>query len=406
MIENADREGLSAIEEAREYEDWLALHPTSTQTELAALMKVSQGHVANRLRMLKMPEPFQQAIISGEIPSSYSRAVLPFCEDERAAKAVEKVGTKLLKRKTRERELPPISYDEFTGDLRWAFVQAGFELHGSERDPKSGHYVRLPGKLTDAQRKDLDVVTVKGIHRFVAVAVAMNRRLWLELARENYEQQQARYNGRGQAQSKKAPAEMTAAEKKRADEQHRRNQERLREQLHRRRQSLIVDRLRQLVALRLCEAATTESELLEVATMALTKRWLERISGWTTEGIVRKGVQEGPAKVRAAKLMAECLWNTIDKAPRQVVPDSQVRDLARLLSIDGEAAWRVDQLGPLTKLYWDAHSKAELIAAAKAAGMAVAGEPKKGDVVKFLCGAKLPPPAGLGVRKKRAPKPR
>lgn len=91
MIENADREGLSAIEEAREYEDWLALHPTSTQTELATLMEVSQGHVANRLRMLKMPEPFQQAIISGEIPSSYSRAVLPFCDDERAAKAIEKV---------------------------------------------------------------------------------------------------------------------------------------------------------------------------------------------------------------------------------------------------------------------------------------------------------------------------
>ena len=89
-----------------------------------------------------------------------------------------------------------------------------------------------------------------------------------------------------------------------------------------------------------------------------------------------------------------------------VVPEGQVRDLARLLAIDGEAAWRADQLGPLTSVYWNAHSKSDLIGQAKAAGMKIAGEPKKGQVVAYLSGAKVAPPAGLGVKPARAPKPR
>jgi hypothetical protein len=145
---------------------------------------------------------------------------------------------------------------------------------------------------------------------------------------------------------------------------------------------------------------------LEVTTMALSRRWLERISGWIADGIVRPGKSAEPVKVRAGRLMAECLWNSHDKAPRQVVPENQVRELAALLKIDAEAAWRVEQLGPLTKQYFNAHGKGDLVSQAKKAGMKIAGEPKKGPVIAFLMAAKLPPPAGLAAGKARRPKPR
>ena len=226
--------------------------------------------------------------------------MLPFCEDERAAKAIEKVGAKLLSARPDGEQGLPISFDEFTRDLRWAFRQTGWELHGSERDPKSGHYISLPGKLSDARRKDLDVVTVKVNDGGGQIAVATNKQLWLELARENHKREEARWKRPQRCPAQRRPAaEMTAAEKKRAEEDHRRNQAKIQEQLSRRRKGLIVDRLRHLIALRLREAATTETELLEVTTMALSKRWLERISGWVADGIVQQGKADGPVKVRA-----------------------------------------------------------------------------------------------------------
>ena len=108
--------------------------------------------------------------------------------------------------------------------------------------------------------------------------------------------------------------------------------------------------------------------------------------------------------------MAECFWQAksakSDDAPATNVPARDVQALAGLLAIDAAAAWRVDQLGPLTTAYWNAHTKADLIDHAKRAGMKIGGEPKKGQIVAFLAAAKVPPPAGLGGGKKRAPKPR
>jgi hypothetical protein len=63
-------------------------------------------------------------------------------------------------------------------------------------------------------------------------------------------------------------------------------------------------------------------------------------------------------------------------------------------------------LGPLTTAYWNAHSKSDLVGQAKSAGMQIKSEAKKGPVVAFLSTAKIAPPAGLGAKKARAPKPR
>ena len=61
LIENLQREELTVIEEATAYAQLLELH-TLTQEALAQRLGKSQSTIANKLRLLKLPEPIQQAL--------------------------------------------------------------------------------------------------------------------------------------------------------------------------------------------------------------------------------------------------------------------------------------------------------------------------------------------------------
>jgi len=71
-IENLQREDISAIEEARAYKTYLEASGIK-QTELAQKIGKSQGHIANRLRLLKLPDEVQNQVISGEITATEGR---------------------------------------------------------------------------------------------------------------------------------------------------------------------------------------------------------------------------------------------------------------------------------------------------------------------------------------------
>ncbi|MFD1484969.1 nucleoid occlusion protein [Lacticaseibacillus baoqingensis] len=75
LIENLQREGLSAIEEAQAYTALMELNHL-TQAQLAAQLGKSQSFVANKLRLLKLSEPVQQAIMNGEISERHGRELL------------------------------------------------------------------------------------------------------------------------------------------------------------------------------------------------------------------------------------------------------------------------------------------------------------------------------------------
>ncbi|MHB0976877.1 MAG: ParB/RepB/Spo0J family partition protein [Candidatus Aquicultorales bacterium] len=79
IIENGQREDVSAIEEARSFQAYLAEAKIS-QTAFAEKIGKSQGHVANRLRLLKLPEDVQTSIISGEINATSARDLVKLVE--------------------------------------------------------------------------------------------------------------------------------------------------------------------------------------------------------------------------------------------------------------------------------------------------------------------------------------
>ncbi|MEK9200215.1 MULTISPECIES: nucleoid occlusion protein [Bacillales] len=81
LIENLQREELTAIEEALAYQQLLELH-SLTQEALAQRLGKGQSTVANKLRLLKLPQFVQEAILKREITERHARAMISIKEEE------------------------------------------------------------------------------------------------------------------------------------------------------------------------------------------------------------------------------------------------------------------------------------------------------------------------------------
>lgn len=75
LIENLQREGLTAIEEAYAYQQLLQLHGL-TQESLAQRLGKGQSTIANKLRLLQLPPSVHEAIMKRQITERHARALL------------------------------------------------------------------------------------------------------------------------------------------------------------------------------------------------------------------------------------------------------------------------------------------------------------------------------------------
>ena len=81
LIENLQREDLNAIEQAMAMRRIMSSEGL-TQNELAKRLGYRQSTVANKLRLLKLPEYIKQAISHGTITERHARALLNVPEDK------------------------------------------------------------------------------------------------------------------------------------------------------------------------------------------------------------------------------------------------------------------------------------------------------------------------------------
>ena len=80
LIENLQREDLNAIEQAMAMQRIMKSEDL-TQVELAERLGYRQSTVANKLRLLKLPDYIKNAISRGEITERHARALLNVPED-------------------------------------------------------------------------------------------------------------------------------------------------------------------------------------------------------------------------------------------------------------------------------------------------------------------------------------
>ncbi len=81
LIENLQREELTAIEEALAYQQLLELH-SLTQEALAQRLGKGQSTVANKLRLLKLPQFVQEAILRRDITERHARALIAVKDEQ------------------------------------------------------------------------------------------------------------------------------------------------------------------------------------------------------------------------------------------------------------------------------------------------------------------------------------
>ena len=85
IIENVQREGLNAIEEARAYQDLIDKFGR-TQEEVAKQVGKSRPHVANTIRLLKLPEQVRAWVQEGKLTAGHARTLLGVPDPEAMAR--------------------------------------------------------------------------------------------------------------------------------------------------------------------------------------------------------------------------------------------------------------------------------------------------------------------------------
>jgi ParB family chromosome partitioning protein len=101
LIENLQREELSPIEEALAYGKLLELH-NLTQEALAQRLGKGQSTVANKLRLLKLPQPVQEALLNKLITERHARALIPLKDPEKQVALLAEVMERNLNVKQTE----------------------------------------------------------------------------------------------------------------------------------------------------------------------------------------------------------------------------------------------------------------------------------------------------------------
>ncbi|WP_248929322.1 nucleoid occlusion protein [Paenibacillus hamazuiensis] len=101
LIENLQREGLTAIEEAAAYQQLIDLH-NLTQESLAQRLGKSQSTIANKIRLLQLCEPVKAALMERKISERHARALLSLEKEEEQIKVLEDIISKELNVKQTE----------------------------------------------------------------------------------------------------------------------------------------------------------------------------------------------------------------------------------------------------------------------------------------------------------------
>ena len=87
IIENVQRADLNAIEEAGAYQE-LITRFHHTQEQLADIIGKSRSHIANTLRLLKLPESVKTMIREGQLTAGHARALIGVADPERLAREI------------------------------------------------------------------------------------------------------------------------------------------------------------------------------------------------------------------------------------------------------------------------------------------------------------------------------
>lgn len=164
LIENVQREDLSAIEEAAAYKK-LADTFGLTQDEIAQKMGKSRSYIANTIRLLKLNEEEKAALSQGTISPSQARSLLSLTDEEKRSQALDdyinkKVVVRDVEKISREeKDTPRKNFIDLTGKDQ---VEAKKEEKAQGKNGKGEKFPNLDSLLfDDFEEKFMDKLATK-----------------------------------------------------------------------------------------------------------------------------------------------------------------------------------------------------------------------------------------------------
>jgi ParB family chromosome partitioning protein len=91
IVENVQRSDLNPVEEALGYEQLIAEHGY-TQNDLGEIIGKSRSHVANSLRLLKLPDQVRSMLFDGSLSAGHARALIPTSDPVALARTIVSRG--------------------------------------------------------------------------------------------------------------------------------------------------------------------------------------------------------------------------------------------------------------------------------------------------------------------------
>ena len=91
IVENVQRQDLNPLEEAVGYQQLIDEY-TYSQSELADVIGKSRSHIANTLRLLKLPEEVLAYLRDGKLTAGHARALVTLADPAAAARRIVEVG--------------------------------------------------------------------------------------------------------------------------------------------------------------------------------------------------------------------------------------------------------------------------------------------------------------------------
>jgi ParB family chromosome partitioning protein len=91
IVENVQRSDLNPLEEALGYEQLIAEHGY-TQNDLGEIIGKSRSHVANSLRLLKLPDQVRDMLAEGSLSAGHARALVSTSDPSTLARTIVSKG--------------------------------------------------------------------------------------------------------------------------------------------------------------------------------------------------------------------------------------------------------------------------------------------------------------------------
>ncbi len=118
LLENLQRKDLTAIEEARTYQKILELD-SMTQEELGRTMGKSQAAIANKMRLLSLPDEIQEALLQDKISERHARSLLNLDSSEEQIAMLHNIINKRMTVRELDNEIKKIKGEPYgTTDIQ------------------------------------------------------------------------------------------------------------------------------------------------------------------------------------------------------------------------------------------------------------------------------------------------